>query len=302
MKIGIIAPSYGVSERQIDAAREFLTKAGFTAVPFIAPSQISDSKNQQERLKNTQEKREVARVTWQAFTSDMDVLWAIRGGCGASGVLQHMHEMARLGARVPPKTLVGYSDITALHCWCDAHFPHVRRVHGSMLREIIDGEVSVEAAGATIRMVKGEKLPAIEVMPINNGVQYMDKSLLDLPIIGGNLAVLQSSIGTFWQVDFRDKILLIEDVDEAENRLERMINHLQQAGILDDISALILGCFTYKGSDGKRRQVSNQCLISLAENVNKPVFTTTNIGHIESNHPVELGVAQSRRFVVHNSG
>jgi muramoyltetrapeptide carboxypeptidase len=110
---------------------------------------------------------------------------------------------------------------------------------------------------------------------------------LEAKIVGGNLSIVQTSIGTDWQIDASDKILFLEDVSERGYRIDRMLNHLKQAGIMSNVKAVILGDFT----DSKEKDGSDLVDLAIADfaaKVTFPVFRTPEIGHNAANRPLPL--------------
>lgn len=97
------------------------------------------------------------------------------------------------------------------------------------------------------------------------------KNPLGAPVTGGNLKLITTSIGTKWQLIGNNKILLLEDVDEASYRVERMLLQLQQSGILEGVVAILMGEFrSDKGTEDQEKISSVRS--RFAQNINIPVF------------------------------
>ena len=101
-------------------------------------------------------------------------------------------------------------------------------------------------------------------------------------ISGGNLTIIQASLGTPWQVPTRNTILLFEDVGEAPYRIARIFQQFLANGLFDDVQAVILGDFIpHAGMDLVLAEFVNQCPV--------PVLRYQGIGHGKYNQPIPLG-------------
>jgi muramoyltetrapeptide carboxypeptidase len=108
------------------------------------------------------------------------------------------------------------------------------------------------------------------------------------PIIGGNLHVMQASLGTFWQINAADKILFIEEINERAYRVDRVLAQLEQARIVGQARAILFGDMPDKGeSDG--RFLIKELLHEFAARCGLPVLQINNVGHTPVNHPLLLG-------------
>lgn len=161
---------------------------------------------------------------------------SVRGGYGCLRLLPHIDWTL---ARQCPTLLVGYSDVTALHL---AFYAEARwsGLSGPVVTEW------AEADPAT--------LDSFHAWSRGDTVDFVDDfeaSLTPLapgtatgPLLGGNLSVLSRLLGTRFAPDFEDAVLVLEDVAEAPYRIDRMLAHLEHAGLLDAVAGVILGHFT----------------------------------------------------------
>ncbi len=127
---------------------------------------------------------------------------------------------------------------------------------------------------------------SIELQPLN------DKPINNIQsrIIGGNLCLIQTSIGTFWQLDTRKKIVFLEEVNERGYKIDRMLEHLRQAGLFEDIHALLLGDFI-KGEELSATSLVEPVLQRFAKSCAFPVLRCPGVGHGFRNHPLPLGTS-----------
>jgi muramoyltetrapeptide carboxypeptidase len=106
------------------------------------------------------------------------------------------------------------------------------------------------------------------------------------------MSLVGSLLGTRFSPDYRDSIFVLEDVDEAPHRVDRMFVQFRLAGILDRISALVLGRFTdCTPSDPKKPSLTiDEVLKETVESVRVPVLTNFQYGHIPKKLTIPLGL------------
>jgi muramoyltetrapeptide carboxypeptidase len=109
-------------------------------------------------------------------------------------------------------------------------------------------------------------------------------------VIGGNLSVLYSAIGSNSMPNFKNKILFIEDLDEYLYHIDRMMQNLKRNGLLSQISGLIVGGMTDMNDNtvpfGK---TAEDIIFEAVKNLNIPVAFNFPAGHVENNLPVIFG-------------
>jgi muramoyltetrapeptide carboxypeptidase len=208
---------------------------------------------------------------------DVRAVFCARGGYGATRLL------ARLGAAGPPgppKLLVGFSDITALHLWLQSHGRI--SVHGPVLTQL--GRLP---PGTRERLFT--LLEASSPAPALSGTLTYVGGVAEGPLLGGNLSVVTRVLGTPFMPALDGSILLLEDQGERPYRLDRMWTHLQLAGVFDRVRGIVLGSFT--GCEERDASYSSaEVLGELALATGLPCAAGFPIGHGDVNEPVPLGV------------
>lgn len=209
----------------------------------------------------------------------IDGIWCLRGGYGAARLLPAVWPVLQ---RARPKALLGYSDITALHAaWARAglasyHAPTARAVLTPFSREHF------------IPMVQGrtEALWRAPEATVLRGGRAHGR------LAGGNLALVASLCGTPWAWDFRDAIVVLEDINEASYRLDRMLTQLVQAGAFDGCAGLAFGQFTdcpESTSDGARALPA--IVQEVADHLQVPAVLGVPVGHIDDQWTIPFGAA-----------
>jgi len=168
---------------------------------------------------------------------DISAIFCVRGGYGGLRLLPHLDWTL---ARRHPTLLVGYSDTTALHL---AFYTHARwpGLSGPIVTEW------EKADAATLNSFQAQS--SGEATDLTAGfdddvLQPMVAGTATGPLLGGNLSVLSRLIGTQYLPNFKGAILVLEDVAEPPYRVDRMLAHLQHAGILDAVAGVVLGHFS----------------------------------------------------------
>jgi muramoyltetrapeptide carboxypeptidase len=207
-----------------------------------------------------------------------------RGGYGAQRIVDRLDLDA---VRRDPKLLVGFSDITALQLalWTRAG---VAGVHGPMVawndeRTGPESAESLRRAVMTTDPVEVRARPEEETAPV-----IVEGAPVTGTLIGGNLCLLASTIGTPDMPELRDAILLLEEVDEPPYKIDRMLTHLRRAGALDGVAGVAIGQFT-RCADGWSTTVADVLLERLAP-LGVPVLGGLPVGHGRDQVSVPVGV------------
>jgi len=210
-------------------------------------------------------------------------IFAARGGYGSARLLP---KLALAG--LPPKLVVGFSDLTALHQalgaagWASIHGPVVTQL-GKQPPESVERlfellESAAPAAGLT-------------------GATPLVPGVVEGPLLGGNLSVLTRLIGTPYLPPFAGAVLLLEDVGERPYRLDRMWTHLAMAGVFQQVRGIALGEFNKceepaqvpGNAVAELPASSREVLLSLARETGLPCASGFRIGHGAVNLAVPLG-------------
>lgn len=208
----------------------------------------------------------------------IDALWCIRGGYGAMRILDELDYGA---FSRKPKALIGYSDITALHA-AIASRCEVVSFHGPTAR----GKHSIFSRSSFVRAVV-EQQDSCGTWP---AARIIRPGRARARLAGGNLALVASLIGTPYEIDFDDAILVIEDVNEAVYRIDRMMQQLLMSGSLDNCSAIAAGDFTLPADDSDAADRSvDEVFSEIAERLGIPCVSGLPIGHIEDQWTIPLG-------------
>jgi muramoyltetrapeptide carboxypeptidase len=208
----------------------------------------------------------------------IDGVWCVRGGYGAMRLLDRI-DWSVLRERAKP--ILGYSDVTALHGaiarqagLVSYHAPTARAPlsafsRASLERAVMRGEDSCGVAERARVLRPGRTVGRLE---------------------GGNLAVFAALIGTPYLPSLDGAILVLEDVNEAVYRIDRMLAQLRLSGALNGLRAIVFGECTNcpeESDDGAR--TLDDVLLELADRLRVPCLAGVPIGHVGEQWTVPLG-------------
>ncbi|MDE2136613.1 MAG: LD-carboxypeptidase [Gammaproteobacteria bacterium] len=202
-------------------------------------------------------------------------IFCVRGGYGATRLLGRLAALPP----APPKPLIGFSDITALHLWLQSH--GTVSVHGPVLTQL--PQLSPATCARLFAMLESGTPP-----PALRAAQTYVPGVAEGPLLGGSLSMLTRVLGTPYMPDLEGAILLLEDVGERPYRLDRMWTHLALAGAFARVRGIALGIFVNceeKDADYRAADV----LRELAAATGLPCAAGFPIGHGDLNDPVPLG-------------
>jgi len=213
----------------------------------------------------------------------------VRGGYGSPRLLDKINY--RL-IKKNPKIFVGYSDVTALQL---AFFRRANLVTfgGPMLAVDFHSEVNPYTEENFWRTVTSTKKIGKVRLPENETLLPLTGGKAEGEIIGGNLSLVLALLGTPYFPKMKNKILFIEDVDEAPYRIDRMLNQLAIAGILGKISGVLLGEFTEcEEKDQEKKSLKlEEVLQNYLGDLNIPVIKNFPHGHRKANLTIPFGIS-----------
>ncbi|MFA1688555.1 LD-carboxypeptidase [Candidatus Rickettsia barbariae] len=210
------------------------------------------------------------------FDESDNIVWSLRGGYGSARIIP---DLLKLSKPNKEKFFIGYSDITALHLFLSQEWGW-KTIHGSNIADLLKPEQDQGNFTKLAEILKGKvkQVTIDNLVPLNDIAKSSD--LVNGKLTGGNLTMVQTSIGTSWQIKTKGKILFLEDVNVVPFRLERELLHLKQARLLEDVKAIIFGSF------GKDLDATMLVLRNFADSLDIPVFKTNRFGHEKINDPI----------------
>lgn len=207
-----------------------------------------------------------------------------RGGYGSARIIDKL-DFTRF--RQAPKWITGFSDITVFHSHLQQNL-HVASIHSSMPQTYPEAgsEEALAATGSLHAALFGEGL----IHKFRS--QFINRpGIATAPLIGGNLSILYSLRGTPTDIDPAGKILFLEDLDEYDYHIDRMLLNLARSGWFEKLAGLMVGTFTHikKGANPYMRNVW-EIISRYTEGKDYPVCYGFPAGHIPHNHALYMGI------------
>lgn len=272
--VALTATSSAVTEDQVSQARLYLETKGFRV-------QIGATMTRKERYLAGGDEERADELNRLFAEPTIRGIFAARGGYGSARLLDKLdYECIRANSKV----FVGFSDTTALQFALYARAGLVSYTGLAICADVKEGRVSrsiEESLWGVIREGRGNTV---------SGLQVVQKGQARGPLIAGCLSVMCATVGTPYWPDVDGAILLIEDVNEAPYRIDRMLTQLRLAGVLARIGGLIYGrfenCVPKNEEDGPLARV----LEEFARWIKGPVVGGFPYGHFADRVVVPLGI------------
>lgn len=222
---------------------------------------------------------------------EIKAILCIRGGYGCNRLLPSFPFDVVANH---PKLIIGYSDLTSLLLAIQQR-TGLTTIHGPMIAGDFVMSHHPETRRRFVRLLSGEWDPNSSIMDektAGTGIQVLHDGSAVGPLLGGNLALVCSLLGTPWQPDFRGSLLFLEDVNESPYRIDRMLTQLHQTGVLETVGGILFGHFT-QDSRAPQQGWSAAILDVLrerTEDLKIPVMAQLPFGHATPNLPLPIGI------------
>ena len=270
--MALVAPSGILPDpAHIERARENVTSLGWEPVVGANVSRLHGY------LAGTDEER--AADFNRALRDDtIDAVWCIRGGYGAMRILRDIDYSA---LKSNPRPVIGFSDITAIHAAIHRECGIVS-FHGPTAR----GEMSDFSRESFVRAL----VEQVDSCGVADSARTLRQGKARGRLAGGNLALVASLIGTPWSLDFDEAILVLEDVDEAVYRVDRMMRQLLLSGALARCAAIVAGDFRPpQGESTIENRTIDDVFAEIADEAGIPCIIGAPFGHISDQWTIPLG-------------
>jgi muramoyltetrapeptide carboxypeptidase len=282
-KIGLVAPARSITFEEVHPTIKLFQKWGWEVV--LGTSVF----NKYNQFAGTDDQR---RRDMQQMLDDPSVKGIIcaRGGYGTIRILDRLDftDFSR-----NPKWIIGYSDITVLHCHIQQNFG-IETLHAIMPLNILSDETVSDSLETLHSALSGSKLKYI--LPRST---LSRQGTGEGTLVGGNLSILYSLMGSSSVPDMSGKILFLEEVDEYLYHIDRMMMTLKRAGKLKNLKGLIVGGME-RMNDNKVPfgKTANQIIAEAVAEYRYPVCFDFPAGHGSNNLALILG--RNVRLTVEN--
>lgn len=270
-KIALVAPARKVAEDDIAFAVEYIRQRGFVPIYderlFLSHNQFAGNDEQRASV-----------LQHYLDADDIDAIMCVRGGYGTVRIIDRLDFDKFLQK---PKWIVGYSDVTVLHAKMQSI--GIESLHATMPINFQDN--SKQALDTLFDALCGKEIKydlpqrTLDILSTMQG-----------EVVGGNISVLYSLLGSDIFPDVEGKVLFLEDLDEYLYHIDRMMMAFQRAGIFDKIGGLIIGGLTKMHDNAIPFGMTAEEIISeKIKDKNIPTVFNFPAGHINDNRAIILG-------------
>jgi muramoyltetrapeptide carboxypeptidase len=263
----LLAPGRKLDKQSIEASVVLIQSWGLNVI--VGQNILSDkhsylSGTDAERLSDFQKALD---------DSSVRAIVCARGGYGATRILDLLDFTSFLKF---PKWICGFSDITALHLKLQSL--SIQSIHSTMPVQLTKAEFS-DSKESLRKLLFGTPIPLTAKPATNNRTGVAEGKL-----VGGNLSLLNDSLGTSTELQTENKILVIEEIGEYTYRLDRMLVQLKRAGKLKNLAGLVVGHMTdIKESELPFGESAEQIILNHTREFQYPIGFNFPTGHEQPN-------------------
>ncbi|MCL6493433.1 MAG: LD-carboxypeptidase [Ignavibacterium sp.] len=284
-RIALVAPGSYISENELQESVKNLSDLGFQ-VTFTERLTLQNgyfSGTDSQRAEDLMEMFE---------REDVDAIMCVRGGYGCTRILPLLDYNV---IKKNPKILIGYSDVTAL---LFGIFKKTGLItfHGPVATSTFN-EFSVKNFRSVLMNPESTK-KFFNAYPTSDeniyGVQSLVKGKAKGRLVGGNLSIMVSLIGTKYDVDYSNKIIFIEEIGEEPYRIDRMLTQLIQTDKFKNAAGIMMGIFSK--CEPKENDAAFSKSFSLMEVLKDrfsdfkiPVIYGMSFGHVKDKFTIPFG-------------
>lgn len=283
-KIAIVAPAKRMLKGELDEAIQLVHEWGFQAV---LGKNIYKQYDLGYLYAGTDEER-AADFQWALDDPEIKAIWCARGGYGCVKIIDLLDFTL---FQSQPKWIIGYSDITVFH-------NHVNNLG----YQTIHGVTAKKLAEVTYHQ---DSYPSLNNALVGKSVKYEIPSTnpfnqlgeVEGELIGGNLSIIYSLLGSKSAIQPQGKILFLEDWFENWYAVDRMLMNLKRNGVFDQINGLVLGSFTHMDTEEENAEnydhpfdpKTYEVIHAITKTLNIPIGYGFPAGHTGYNLALKMG-------------
>jgi len=285
--IGLVTPGGTIRKEQLLETVEKLKRMGFRT--YYKESVLSEY----GYFAGTDQER--ADELMHMFTNEnVDAILCVRGGYGSIRILDLLdYDQIQQN----PKALIGYSDITAL---LTSIYERTGLItfHGPLGISSFNDFTYDSFERVLMKPRKQYIYPYEREANSDNNIEYdiytIHEGKAEGELIGGNISVLDSMIGSVYEHDFENKIVYLEEIDEQTYRVDKMLFHLLYATNLNKAAGIVLGVFDDCNFNKEEPKLTlKQAIADLLMPLGIPVSYGLSFGHIATMITIPNGIKAS---------
>ncbi|MBS7332004.1 MAG: LD-carboxypeptidase [Weeksellaceae bacterium] len=283
-KIALVAPAKRILDGELEEAIQLIQDWGFQPV---LGNNIYKQYDLGYVFAGTDEQR-AEDFQWALDNPEIKAIWCARGGYGSVKIIDRLDFEY---FKTNPKWIIGYSDITVLHNHINSL--GYQTIHGVTAKKLVDVEYHSDSYPSLFRALTGENIN----YTISNTNQYNKCGEIEGELVGGNLSIVYSLLGSQSALQPKNKILFLEDWFENWYAVDRMLMNLKRNGIFDQISGLILGSFTHMDTEDENEENYNhpydpktyEVIREIVKDYQIPIAFGFPAGHTGHNLALKMG-------------
>jgi len=229
---------------------------------------------------------QLAGADWQRATDFQEMIdnpaikaiWCAKGGYGT---VRMVDRIDFTHFKKKPKWFIGFSDATVLH----SHINNmdIATIHGIMAASV--SGATPQAIESLHKALFGDKISY--TVPAH---KYNKPGKVSGELAGGNLSVLFSIVGSRSEMDYKGKILFLEDLDEYLYHVDRMMMNLERNGYFKNVKGIVIGGFTkMRDNDIPWGHSALEIIKEITKEYNIPICFNFPAGHITDNRALSFG-------------
>jgi muramoyltetrapeptide carboxypeptidase len=269
--IGVVATSSAPQQAWLLRGAKAMEEAGYKVIldPEIERFRRFQKHEDERRAEN------LMRI-WR--NPEIKAVISVTGGYGAMRLLPYLDpEIFRRN----PKAFVGYSDITALHLWLMRR-AQLRVFHGPTLDDLFPGGADPSANS----LIAALSTPRPETKLGHTLARSVRPGSAVGRLTGGNLSLVQQTVGTPYEIDTRDAILFLEETRDPMSVVDERLVHLRAAGLLRHVRGIVFGQLSL---DRSEEDEFEDFLLDLVSDLEVPILMDFPAGHEVPNLTLPLG-------------
>ena len=285
-KLALVTPGSYITEQEKEESIDALYELGFRVT-------YSDKLMQKHGYFSATDEERAADINEMFEREDVKGIMCARGGYGCSRILPFLdYELIRNN----PKPLIGFSDVTAL-LYAIYKYSNLVTFHGPV-------SVSTFSKFSVINFEDVLMNPTFELTLVNStsnnnynpyGITTISEGISEGELLGGNLTIAVSLIGTEYDIDYSGKIIFFEEFLEEPYRIDRMLTQMIQAGKFENAAGVALGVFKLCESDKTNPSFQNsynlmEVIQDRLGNLGIPVIYGLSFGHVVDKFTLPCGV------------
>ena len=269
--IGVVASSYSPKAKWLARGVRALERAGYQVLldPELSVNRRYQRAEDERRANN-----------FAAMWSDPRVK-AVIGGTGGYGAVRMLPYLDPELFRAHPKSFVGYSDITVLHLWL-LQLAGVTCFHGPTVDDLIPS--ARDATTASLLAALTNPRPTTRLG--RDTARTVRPGRATGRLVGGNMALVQQTIGTPYEIDTTDAILFFEEVRDPMSAVDERLVQLRAAGLLGKAKGIVFG---HLNLDRTEEDDFEDFVLDLVSDLGIPVIMDFPAGHDNPNLTLPLG-------------